>query len=477
MRFLLSKQNFRFQSTEYSLRVVICLDIHGKRTEYTHTTEIMPLCRNSKELNSENTIFDLLPFEEGRWATMNEGVQILSIYKIDDNWSQASYTTIVDRCLQIFKLNPFLMGSIIKPSTFKLMLKPSKLIPKNFVHEKVIDRKFFSGLTSYGEKCKIIGDFKVPNAGKAFKDDLNLAEFYVLRDNEDVQSAKNIAIILSTNHLIGDGCTMYNIFNMLDPNCQPRTLDRTSVLYGKEIYKHTSLCGKNGKDTMMSDMFSTIAPMLMSAYGRSGNKKYTTQLYNFRINNEELNRVKEEYKDQEFPGSFVSTNDILTSWLFTKNPKADFVQMAVDARKRIPILENDLAGNYLLLAYLRKTDLASPIACRKLVQKRTCNKTGKDYQTMPTFSELRKYCGGISTNWSSFYKSFKLNGLDLVSQTPFFDQGLIGQRFMGMDTLCEDNIIIFKANDKETGVYIFTGSAKISKEDLENDPMTNGRLI
>ena len=104
--------------------------------------------------------------------------------------------------------------------------------------------------------------------------------------------------------------------------------------------------------------------------------------------------------------------------------------------------------------------------------KKLRQESGTDYQKMPTSKELRKYSGGISTNWSIFYKPIRVEGLELMYQAPFFDLDALDQPIIfGLRMACEDNIIIFKVNDDETGVYILTGSGRITGEMLKRDPM------
>ena len=99
------------------------------------------------------------------------------------------------------------------------------------------------------------------------------------------------------------------------------------------------------------------------------------------------------------------------------------------------------------------------------------------HQSKAPLLAQKSYPGGFSTNWTAFYKPIKLNGLKLELQVPFYDVSFLNMKLFGLPIAWEDNIIIFKCNDEDTGVYILSGTGKITEEKLKNDRMFLEKLM
>lgn len=101
----------------------------------------------------------------------------------------------------------------------------------------------------------------------------------------------------------------------------------------------------------------------------------------------------------------------------------------------------------------------------------------KGFQDIPDFKSLKKHMGGVSTSWVGFFNDIQLDGLDLEVQMPVFDPKDFEYQKFGLYFAVEDNIITFKLNKDDIGVFIFTGSGKMKVEDLDNSNMTLERLF
>lgn len=444
------------------------------------------LCTKVQNEAEPVKVYELLEGETNQWALYHEGTQLLNIYSVDKStWSQPHYNNLTQKCHEILKLNPWLMGSLKQPEKLvHLALYENKLVPENFVSEELINPDIFKNEMTYTKKCELLRKFQTKKAYEILADDNEqLAHFWLLRDTENVEQANKIAIIFSINHIIADGGTLYNLFNMLDSKTLPRALDRQSInpkTFLKEQAEFTKLLKADGKDFLEDfDGISFMAPFFMKSISRMMNKqKYKPKIWNFKVNNDEINRIKSIYNNQVLR-QFVSTNDILTSWLFCKNPKANFIQSAVDLRGRLPSVGHDKAGNYLTLMLLDNKDIQSPLKLRELIKHRLSaqDKSNPSHATFPGYKTIKTYIGGVSSNWTRFYKSVGLEGLTLDMSTPFADEAALIFRMAGIDLAMEDNVIVFKCNDNETAVYIMSGSGKITDEDLLSDPMLAERLF
>ena len=471
----------------------------------------------------------------------------ISQNEIGSAWTLKKYNNLVIKLKSIVETNKWLMGSIdrtIDPKHNRLVLKTDPdpvdghdfMDVEKFVFETKIDESLFDFSSeaekslNFAEKCKLLAPYKLKQAKDCLKDDKSnkLFSFVVFRDHENVESCKNLRvdrmkidflfflylgfeselprcpdsgpqakaesrfscgrplmIMMSINHIIADGRTTYNLWEMVSKDVKVRALNRESKEYNEEMYKQTNLCLKDGKDPVKKSPTLAILPWIIKSYKRTGQEKYRTKVYNFVFNKEEINRLKKFYEGTDpsssARGEWVSTNDILTSWLFSKNPKADFVQFAVDVRQRLKGFDLDLAGNYIGIGMLRQKDHREPSDVRNWInQNLTKNISPNNPQgvqgPLPTFNDLKKYHGGVSTNWSTFYRSVRIDGLEHDFSTPWWDVNDIHKRVLGMNISMEDNIIIYKRNDEEVAGFIWTGSGRIDEEKLLSDPMVLRRI-
>lgn len=217
------------------------------------------------------------------------------------------------------------------------------------------------------------------------------------------------------------------------------------------------------------------------AFHRSKNEsrksKYKVKQACYKVNLTQIDQVKKEYlmrRSDEFNDpAFISTNDILTSWFFTKNKKADNIMMSMDLRRRLSILHENLAGNYLGVKCLKKYDIKYPENVRKAVD----NTFGKNlgYASIPNFKDSTKYLWGLHTNWTSFYKPLVIDEtLELENCQPMLQFNF--PQIMGMEMPLNEILISYRSNDDEITVYILNGAGAITEEDLDRDPMLSEKL-
>jgi len=84
---------------------------------------------------------------------------------------------------------------------------------------------------------------------------------------------------------------------------------------------------------------------------------------------------------------------------------------------------------------------------------------------MPTGKQLMKYNTGMNTNWCKFYQSVKIPGMKLNMCCPNFDWKV--EKYMGVIPCMEEGVIVFKMNDDDVGLFIMSGSGRITTEKLE----------
>merc|ERR1719219_3200170 len=188
------------------------------------------------------------------------------------------------------------------------------------------------------------------------------------------------------------------------------------------------------------------------------------------IDQEEVLKRKEQYKDD----TFVSTNDVITAFMHDLVPeKLDNIMIPINLRGRIPGVHDNLAGNYLGACVMRKDDLKTPRTVRTWLENVT--KPGYKWQT-PTWKEVRKYLGGIHTNWSGFYHHVQPEGTTQITHFPVVPE--MEYWLMGfLPAGSELDMITYKSNPDEISCFIFTRRSSITKESLLEHPLIKSELI
>ena len=142
-----------------------------------------------------------------------------------------------------------------------------------------------------------------------------------------IDTGKNrFAIILSVSHILADGFTYYTIYKMLSDDQPAFVLDaerqqdfenrRIKIMGGLEDY-----------DWLLS-FWATLGIFKTLLF----HKKPNVFIQDFDLDQIEIQKKQEKKSLKKV--QFISTNDLLTSWLFTL-VKCDVGMMAVNFRNRI----------------------------------------------------------------------------------------------------------------------------------------------
>merc|ERR1711955_158605 len=118
-------------------------------------------------------------------------------------------------------------------------------------------------------------------------------------------------------------------------------------------------------------------------------------VYLYKVSNEAISKLKAQYNSND---SFVSTNDILCSWLFKLCESNDGLSLFVNPRGRVAELTKDMAGNYTTDCSIKMSMVDGPENFRV----RWMDIMGKK---LPAD---RVSCPNISNNWASFYHEVEL---------------------------------------------------------------------
>merc|ERR1712032_1589849 len=140
------------------------------------------------------------------------------------------------------------------------------------------------------------------------------------------------AIFLTLNHLIADGATLYQLWKMLDPAVPVTTLQsERNMVFDTEKYCETKTSvlpdGWRPEDFTNNYMASWMGPMMKKAVSQFFKMKPMNQFI-MTLNQEEIAKRKAQYSD---PSSniFISTNDVIISWMQDLLPKINHIFMPV----------------------------------------------------------------------------------------------------------------------------------------------------
>ncbi|KAJ3163270.1 hypothetical protein HK101_000635 [Irineochytrium annulatum] len=244
------------------------------------------------------------------------------------------------------------------------------------------------------------------------------------------------AVVVSLSHVLGDGHTFYSIYAMLDDRVDIRAMEceRRVRMEGRVLSGFIKL--------------AVILPRVL-AWALFGRRNIT------RVGVVRKQYVEAAKADAVKTGAkFVSTNDILTSWIFTKC-RTGFGCMAADLRPRLAGLNSDMAGNYTDAAYFEKGGYEVPEMIRE-GHKRLVNPPAGS-----SFWKLLTYRTAVVTSWVKDWHDLALPGagrsIKHLPVLPTFTPAIW------------DVCVVFRMTADQTAVVTGTGDAVANAAMYEED--------
>jgi len=278
-------------------------------------------------------------------------------------------------------------------------------------------------------------------------------------------SRTKLALSVVINHAIADGGTIYNVSKMFDLKQPVVELEvkRTSN-YDDLVTEHTSLLPT--PNNFIESMNTILIPCLVE---KASEVPPNVEIYN--VNMEEIKERKAKHV-AEHPGTFVSSNDILTAWMAEISPEIDYCQLIVTTRDRIPGVSDKNAGNYVMCPLLRTADFKSPYGIRKALNRFV--QPGNPWKSY-TKEGLQKYLGGTHTNWARFYHQIEVPGYTQKFHMPAVDpyMKLPDGRIVASGV----TVITFVPNKGELASMIITRRPEFNTAVLGKTPMLRGQLL
>ncbi|KAJ3260406.1 hypothetical protein HK103_000548 [Boothiomyces macroporosus] len=255
-----------------------------------------------------------------------------------------------------------------------------------------------------------------------------------LFDINIVKMKENTGLIITMNHVLGDGDTYFKIYKMFDDKIPITKMSLERIKGVPEQVDHVFGMRKD-----MTGLWLDYRYWWRDRFPRNLPVKI------FRVSREAINQQKqsESNKDGE---KFLSTNDILTSWIFNSCHTCFGIAM-VNLRGKLDIeIPENAAGNYFTSLNYTKRDFILPGQIRRSVTKRN----GVYIKDTPTpFPPIWSVFSSNSnltdvSNWTGFYHHLVIQGNEPVYHCPLAES-----------TSPDSKIIIFKPTPNDVFLHAF----------------------
>jgi hypothetical protein len=251
----------------------------------------------------------------------------------------------------------------------------------------------------------------------------------------------SFAIIFSLSHMLADGHTFYKIYDMLS---MKNEVTRMVSTRGHSECRDNIMKYLLGGRSMWAYVWLLAGILLFQKFESAGRGHCKL----FYIEDTAVTSIKGAYA-KEHPGKFISTNDVVTSWLAT-HLLLSFVMLAVNFRSRIAGMTDELAGNYQGGMVMCQCDTNTPENVRNMVMSLKSAATPKN---IPSLRKGLSCNGALVTNWATGSKDIVvLPKCTHIVHFPVMD------RYTFLPTA----MIIFRATGNKLGVAISTQPGSVT---------------
>lgn len=401
-------------------------------------------------------------------AGEHPGLMLASMYETQTETYDQVVAGIEGRIHEILNKNSWMMGRIkyfpaTKEAKARLaaVVNPATCNPADYITREQHDGVLFaspmnySEVVKYMEKNHYIGALNTlwdrPKYGPAKP----YCNFGIINNAAKTRAC----VFFAVNHSMFDAATMYNVWKMLDLKVPVIALEPTRFqdFEGKLGTELSLLPQGMTLEAWYGALFGGYVPALIMKGIAQWFKRCKFQQHCVQFNMAEIENQKQQFNTGS---SWVSSNDVLTSWIQKLIPKARNISMGINCRNRIAGITNEHAGNYIQTGLLKHEDLKTPQTVRDWLKQRLVPGNGA---TIPTFSEFRKYIGGVHTSWATFYHHVEFDGFRQMTHFPVISTANDG---MGGLAGCEFDMFTYKCGPNKLGALMTTKRKEITMENL-----------
>jgi len=410
------------------------------------------------------------------YAAYHDGTMVVSVYKVFNPSEFDQITASLKQSMtEVLNANDWLMSRCrhipdeSRPSgRLALVIEEKTTNAENYIHESVSD---LVKSKNFDDVKKVLLEQRISYLCNLWDQDEGVLTKFGIISSADKSTC---AVFFTLNHILGDGATLYQLWKMLDSTVPVTTLQATrNMVFDTERYceTKTSVLPEGCKPEEFTNIYMAnwMTPMTLKGMSQFFKRKPMNQ-YLVTLNTEEIEKRKAQYSNPS-ENVFVSTNDVILSWMQDLLPKINHIFMPVNFRNRIEGITTDMAGNYHQLPMLYNKDMQTPLTVRTWLN----NIMNPGYKwKFPSAKEFKKYLGGVNTSWTGFYHHIEPQGLSHVCHFPVYP----AQSAMGGQEL---DFIVFKSGKDESGkeetsVNILNRRPEITMSSLLSDPMVKHNL-
>ena len=365
--------------------------------------------------NDTETALPLLSFERGYFVNDASPINTLTWFR--GNPDQA-YAFLEKRLQRILAHNPWLAGRLEDHQKQAYLVYNAE--PKSLPIQRVHDNSFRRGMPLTDQ----------PAATRPWRLTTNLGAVPVFRVTlvSNPADPDRFAVIVSLSHAVGDGHTYYILLRMLFSE-DPVTALIVDRIDTTEAQQRAAM----GPDFDIQSSLGFVGVILWGEFQRKVLGRVNQPVFQLL----DTDKVKELKKESLTPDvEFVSTNDVLTSWYFTRYP-IEHGFMVFNCRGRLEGHTDHHAGNYHHMLYYHRRDFERPSLIRQsltTLRRVVTSHTPWVHGTV-----------GIATNWSGFAQANEIPGCQEDLHIPV-DADTLPTTF---EILC-----LFRAGPGRTGVFV-----------------------
>jgi hypothetical protein len=376
------------------LKQIITGEICITRNPYLNTSKF-----NMTKIESNTNQSVALNTLESKLMRFKGGISACNLFQSENK--EASIANIKERFQQIVISNPWLKGSCSKGKKGQVYLNfdNSDTDSSPLIHSGQAPSSLneYSNYTDVLNSCEA---YIVEKAFKLYKKKDRLSKLVILHLDEN-----RLLLMFSLSHLIGDGFTFYEIFNMLSNNNEVVSLN---VIRKSEIDRVSDIIPKENSNFLFNPR------MIFWAIGRAFSRKRML-IKSFELNESYIENMKQKAKDKGIV-DFISTNDILSS-CYAQLCDSNALIMAINFRDRIPSISKMDAGNYEDLLVINKENTRNSEILRSLIND-LANQARKI--NLPKGSAMAKSNPVLITNWAGFSQTLEVKHAKELIHMPLY---------------------------------------------------------
>lgn len=341
---------------------------------------------------------------------------------------------VKEKTIQIIRSNMWLCSRLVTSKSRGLVAIYPKEIPDDLSqgYFSFVKDSSISANDDYEKLSSLAEKYTIKKGSSCIDKDERLFSVTVL----EIIPNQSYALIVSLSHTIGDGFTFYSLYGMLCPSRE--VVSMSCVRNHQFVQTVDDASGPQLQKWLANPL--TLIGILSTVIFR---KKPTSTLR--MINSSSIENMKSSL-DSSSQKSFVSTNDILTSWFF-QICHSDFGLMAINFRNRFPQFTNNMAGNYESVLLYSTEDGKCPQFIRESIQTYRSRSS-----SVPTWLQSIQFNVGCVTNWSSFYQDLRFPGVEHVVHFPLYSLS---------DVIFRDIELVFRPRNGELAVLILLRSCVV----------------